>query len=75
MFYNTSLAALWSSSFSSGFPELASQWLHVGFVVDESDFLSVILPDIIEIIERKIFQWYGHVKTMPEQILPKLIME
>jgi len=32
-------------------------------------------PDIIHIIERKRFQWYGHVKTMQEERLPKLIME
>jgi IS5 family transposase len=32
-------------------------------------------PDIIDIIERKRLQWYGHVKRMQEEILPKLIME
>jgi hypothetical protein len=32
-------------------------------------------PDIIEIIERKRLQWYGHVKSMQEERLPKLIME
>jgi hypothetical protein len=32
-------------------------------------------PDIIDIIERKRFHWYGHVKTMQEERLPKLIME
>jgi len=32
-------------------------------------------PDIIDIIERKRFQWYGHVKRMQEERLPKLIME
>jgi hypothetical protein len=32
-------------------------------------------PDIIEIIERKRLQWYGHVKRMQEERLPKLIME
>ena len=32
-------------------------------------------PDIIDIIEKKRLQWYGHVKRMPEQRLPKLIME
>jgi hypothetical protein len=31
--------------------------------------------DIIDIIERKRLQWYGHVKRMQEEILPKLIME
>jgi hypothetical protein len=31
-------------------------------------------PDIIDIIERKRLQWYGHVKRMQER-LPKLIME
>ena len=32
-------------------------------------------PDIIESIERKRLQWYGHVKRMPEERIPKLIME
>ena len=32
-------------------------------------------PDIIDIIELKTLQWYGHVKGMPEQRLLKLIME
>ena len=32
-------------------------------------------PDIIDIIERKRLQWYGHVKRMREERLPKLIME
>jgi hypothetical protein len=32
-------------------------------------------PDIIDIIERKRLQWYGHVKRMHEERLPKLIME
>ena len=32
-------------------------------------------PDIIDIIERKRLQWYGHVKTMQDKRLPKLIME
>jgi len=32
-------------------------------------------PDIIEIIERKRLQWYGHVKRMQEERLPKLITE
>ena len=32
-------------------------------------------PDIIDIIERKRLQWYGHVKRMKEERLPKLIME
>ena len=32
-------------------------------------------PDIIDIIERKRLQWYGHVKKMQEARLPKLIME
>ena len=31
--------------------------------------------DIIDSIERKRLQWYGHVKRMPEERLPKLIME
>ena len=31
-------------------------------------------PDIIDIIEKNRLQWYGHVKRMPEQRLPKLIM-
>jgi hypothetical protein len=32
-------------------------------------------PDIIDIIEKKRLKWYGHVKRMPEERLPKLIME
>jgi hypothetical protein len=32
-------------------------------------------PDIIDIIEKKRLQWYGHVKRMPEERIPKLILE
>jgi len=32
-------------------------------------------PNIIDIIERKRLQWYGHVKRMQDERLPKLIME
>jgi hypothetical protein len=32
-------------------------------------------PDIIDIIEKKILQWYGHIKRMPEERIPKLAME
>jgi len=32
-------------------------------------------PDIIDIIEKKRLQWYGHVKRMPVERIPKLIME
>jgi len=32
-------------------------------------------PDIIEIIQQKIFQWYDHLKRMAEDRIPKLIME
>jgi hypothetical protein len=32
-------------------------------------------PDNIDIIEKKILQWYGHVKRMSEERIPKLIME
>jgi len=32
-------------------------------------------PDIIDIIERKRLKWYGHVKRMQDERLPKLIME
>jgi hypothetical protein len=32
-------------------------------------------PDITDTIERKRLQWYGHVKRMPEDRIPKLIME
>jgi hypothetical protein len=32
-------------------------------------------PDIIDIIEKKMLHWYGHVKRMQEERLPKLIME
>jgi hypothetical protein len=28
-------------------------------------------PDIIDIIDRKRLQWYGHVKRMQEERLPK----
>jgi hypothetical protein len=31
-------------------------------------------PDIIDIIERKRLQWYGHVKGMQEERIPELIM-
>jgi hypothetical protein len=31
--------------------------------------------DIIDIIKKKRFQWFGHVKRMQEERLPKLIME
>ena len=31
--------------------------------------------DIIDIIEKKRLQWYGHVKRIPEERIPKLIME
>jgi hypothetical protein len=32
-------------------------------------------PDIIDVIEKKRLQWYGHVKRMPEEMIPTLIME
>jgi hypothetical protein len=32
-------------------------------------------PDIIDIIEKKWLQWFGHVKRLQEERLPKLIME
>jgi hypothetical protein len=32
-------------------------------------------PDIIDIIEKKRLQWYGHVKRKQEERLPKFIME
>ena len=32
-------------------------------------------PDIVDIIERKRLQWYGHVKRLQEERLAKLIME
>jgi hypothetical protein len=31
--------------------------------------------DITDIIQKKRLQWYGHVKRMPEDRIPKLIME
>ena len=32
-------------------------------------------PDIIDILEKKRLQWYGHIKMKPEERIPKLIME
>jgi hypothetical protein len=32
-------------------------------------------PDIIDIIEQKRLQWYGHVKRMSEERIQKLIMD
>jgi len=32
-------------------------------------------PGTIDIIEKKRLQWYGHIKRMPEERIPKLIME
>jgi hypothetical protein len=32
-------------------------------------------PDVMDILEKKILQWYGHVKRMPEDRISKLIME
>jgi hypothetical protein len=32
-------------------------------------------PDIIDSIEKKRLQWYGHVKRMPDERIPKLVME
>jgi hypothetical protein len=31
--------------------------------------------DIIDIIEKKRLKWYGHVKRMPEERIPKLVMK
>ena len=31
--------------------------------------------DIVDIIEKKRLQWYGDVKRMPEERIPKLIIE
>ena len=31
--------------------------------------------DIIDIIEQKRLQWYGHIKRMPKERIPKLIMD
>ena len=32
-------------------------------------------PDIIDIIEQKRLHWYDHAKRMPEERMPKLIMD
>jgi len=32
-------------------------------------------PDIIDIIEQKRLQWYGYLKRMPEERIPKLITD
>jgi hypothetical protein len=32
-------------------------------------------PDIIDIIDKKILHWYGHIRRMPEGKIPKLIVE
>ena len=32
-------------------------------------------PDMTDLIERKRLQWYVHVRRMPEERIPKLIME
>jgi len=32
-------------------------------------------PDIIVIIEKKRLHWYGHIKRMPEDGIPKLLMD
>jgi len=32
-------------------------------------------PNIIDIIEKKRLQWYGQVKRMPEERIPKLVMD
>jgi hypothetical protein len=31
--------------------------------------------DIIVTIEKKRLQWYGHIKRMPEERIPKLILK
>ena len=31
--------------------------------------------DMMDIVEKKRLQWYGHAKVMPEDRIPKLIME
>ena len=32
-------------------------------------------PDIMDIMEKKILQWYGYFRRMPEERIPKLIMD
>jgi hypothetical protein len=32
-------------------------------------------PDIIDITEKKRLQWYGHVNRIPEERIPKLIVQ
>jgi hypothetical protein len=35
----------------------------------------IVVKEKPDIIERKRLQWYGHVKRMPEERIPQLIME
>jgi len=32
-------------------------------------------PDIIDIIQKERLQWYGHVRRIPKDQIPKLIMK
>jgi hypothetical protein len=55
-------------------------YLNVKFRRNKIEHIKEIMglkekPDIIDIIERKRLQWYGHVKRMQEERLPKSIME
>jgi hypothetical protein len=52
----------------------------IEFVIIKNEYIKEIMgvkekPDIIDIIEKKTLQRYGHVRRMPEDRIPKLIME